>query len=137
MSHFLCLKSISCDGKFIAKDSTQHRLSPSGREAPYKPGSRHLCPFHCQDPNLNGAKGGALWAVERSESSPEDVVQGGQFWSVLSSEVGAGSQEKHVKRAEVASEIISLALLESKDASGRISSLPCLFLNFWEMLPQM
>lgn len=63
-------------------------------------------------------------------------MEGGQFWSVLSSEVGAGSQEKHVKRAEVASEIISLAPLESKDASGRISSVPCLFLNFWEMLPQ-
>lgn len=135
MSHFLCVKSISCDGKFIAEEPTQHGLSPSGLEAPYKPGSRQLCSFHCEDPNLKGAKGGALWAVERSESSPEDVAEGGQFWSVLSSEGGAGSQEEHVKRAEVGSETISLALPESKNAPGGISSLPWLSLDFWEIFP--
>lgn len=129
MSRLLCLKSISCDGKFIAEEPTQHRLSPSGLEAPYKPGSRQLCPCHCQDANLNEAKGGALWAVERSESRQEDVVEGGQFWSVLSSEAGAGSQEEHVRRAEIGSGTISFALSESKDAPGRISSLPHLFFS--------
>lgn len=67
---------------------------------------------------------------EISESSPEDVVERGRFWSVLSSEVGADSQEEHVKRAEVGSETISLALSESKDTPGGISSLLCLFLGF-------
>lgn len=42
MSHLLCLKLISCDGRFIAEEPTQHRLSCCGLEAP---SSRRLCPL--------------------------------------------------------------------------------------------
>lgn len=76
-----------------------------------------------------------MQAAERSESGLDDVLEGGWFWSMVSVVVGTGSQEEHMERAEVRSEMISLALSESKDAAGRISSLPWLFLNFWEMLP--
>lgn len=42
MSHLLCLKLISCDGRFIAEEPTHHRLSCCGLEAPR---SRQLCPL--------------------------------------------------------------------------------------------
>lgn len=40
MSHLLCFKLISRDGRFIAEEPTQHRLSCCGLEAP---SSRQLC----------------------------------------------------------------------------------------------
>lgn len=42
MSHLLCLKLISCDGRFIAEEPTQRKLSCCGLEAP---SSRQLCPL--------------------------------------------------------------------------------------------
>lgn len=54
----------------------------------------------------------------------EGVVERIQLWSMLSSEVGTGSQEEYVERAGVGCETISPALSESKDAPGRTSSLP-------------
>lgn len=131
MPHLLCLKSISHDGKCIAKEPTQRRLNSAAAEALHEPGSRAALPFLLPGPKSNWSKRLCFVGNQRRGQSPAQRT----FCSVLSSEGGAGSQAEHVKSAEVRSETISLALSERRDAPGRISALLCCCLNFWGMLP--